>query len=326
LRPYNFHILSYYKKFVMMVSLPLFYNTEYAQMSILFTIQFMEIVRVWNVWPFQSKRRNWLRFSLEFALLFFFLVNLIQITLLKEIMTSSASALGSVIVIFYGLGWAGVAACFYFNFAYIITGIYDFCVGIKVSNRAKMDYARKSYYYNKIKDYEKDNEASSRVLVNRWVKMGNLNNRSYGELPEINIRIEQYNIRSVSGKYEVEVRKITELKMKAEKNYRKSNNTTAGGKIERKMLVSQASNNRLYEIIDELYEQFQSPHVERVVLKTFLNVNQKEYSVGEDILFDVHKMFQRVELISYDNEKSEQALPQLLERFPLDEQLFSNLS
>lgn len=309
-----------------MVSLPLFYNAEYAQMAILFTIQFFEALRVWYVWPFQSKRRNWLRFSLELALLFFFLVNLIQISLLKTIMSADAATLGDVIVVFYGLGWAGFAACFYFNFTHIIIGIYDFCVGMKVTNRAKMDYARKNYYYNKIKDYEKGNEASSKVLVNRWVKMGNLNNRSYGELPEINVRIEQYNIRALTAKYEVEVRKITQLTMKAEKNYRKSNNTTAGGKIERKIMVSQGSNSRLYEIFDELYEQFQSPHVERVVLKTFLNVIQREYSAGESILFDRHKMFQRVELISYDNEKTEKELPQLLERFPLDEQLFSYLS
>jgi hypothetical protein len=43
-----------------------------------------------------------------------------------------------------------------------------------------MDAARKKYYYNKIKEYEKDNESSSKQLVNKWVKLGNLNNRSYG--------------------------------------------------------------------------------------------------------------------------------------------------
>lgn len=94
-----------------------------------------------------------------------------------------------------------------------------------------MDSARKKYYYNKIKEYEKDNESSSKQLVNKWVKLGNLNNRSYGEMPEINVRVEQYVIKRTGSKYELEFKKISSLKMKAERNYRKSNNTTAGGKL-----------------------------------------------------------------------------------------------
>jgi hypothetical protein len=57
------------------------------------------------------------------------------------------------------------------------------CAGLKVSNRAKMDEARKKFYFQKIREYEKENEASSKYLVSKWVKLGNLNNKSYGDLP-----------------------------------------------------------------------------------------------------------------------------------------------
>ena len=58
---------------------------------------------------------------------------------------------------FYNLGWFALACCFYFNISFIAVGCYDLCVGVTVSNREKMDNARKKYYYNKIQAYEKDN-------------------------------------------------------------------------------------------------------------------------------------------------------------------------
>lgn len=201
LRPYNYHLLSYYKKFVMVISLPLFYPALFAQMGVLFSIQLLELFRFWKTWPFLSNKRNWFRLSLEFALLVFFLVNLIQIGILQSIMKSDTDGLASLTKIFYGLGWAGFAACFYFNISFICMNIFDLCTGLRVSNRAKMDDARKRYYFAKIRDYEKDNEASSKELVSRWVRLGNLNNKAYGELPEINVRIELYEIRKVSNKF-----------------------------------------------------------------------------------------------------------------------------
>lgn len=91
--------------------------------------------------------------------------------------------MGGVISAFYGFGWAGFILCFYFNMAHVVIGVYDMCVGLRISNRRKMDDARKKYYYGKIKDYEKNNEAASKDIVNHWLKLGNLNNNYYGELP-----------------------------------------------------------------------------------------------------------------------------------------------
>jgi hypothetical protein len=324
LRPYNYHLLSYYKKFIMIISLPLFYSVLYAQMSVLFVLQLIEIVRFWFTWPFVSNKRNCFRLSLELALLLFFLINLIQISALQTIMSSDASGLEGVTKLFYGLGWAGFAACFYFNISFICTGLYDFCVGLRVSNRAKMDEVRKRYYFSKIREYEKDNESSSKELVSRWVKLGNLNDKAYGELPEINVRIELYEFRRVNGKFELTVKKLTSLRMKAKSKLRRTNQTTAGGKIERKMVLSPADNSRLYSIISDVYQLYEGPHVETIRLKTFLNIWQKDYEEGQEIELDRNLMFQRVELLSYDNEKTVQQLEALLEDFPIDPAVIAN--
>ena len=59
--------------------------------------------------------------------------------------------MGPTITIFYGLGWAGFILVFYFNITHVVIGLYDLCVGLRTSNRLKMDNARKKYYYSKIK-------------------------------------------------------------------------------------------------------------------------------------------------------------------------------
>jgi hypothetical protein len=66
----------------MMISLPLFYSVTYAQMGILCFLQVIELIRFWKTWPFASGKRNMFRLSLEFALFVFFLMNLIQISIL----------------------------------------------------------------------------------------------------------------------------------------------------------------------------------------------------------------------------------------------------
>lgn len=126
-------------------------------MAILSFVQLMEIVRMWNTWPYVSKGRNYIRLSLELSLFFFFIINLIQINLLETIMVGDASVLEKTTAVFYSLGWTGFACCCYFNLAFVGIGIYDMCVGLRVTNRAKMDNARKKYYFHKIRDYEKEN-------------------------------------------------------------------------------------------------------------------------------------------------------------------------
>lgn len=42
-----------------------------------------------------------------------------------------------------------------------------------------MDEARRVYYYNKLSNYEKDGEQVPLALMNKWVKLGNLNKRDH---------------------------------------------------------------------------------------------------------------------------------------------------
>lgn len=137
----------------MIITLPLFYSVLYAQVGILMFLQLLEVVRVWIVWPFVSSFRNYFRLSLDIALFFFFMINTIQISVLQNIMTSDTNGLESLTRLFYGMGWAGFVFCMYFNLGHICIGVYDLCTGLKISNRAKMDNARKKFYFSKINEY-----------------------------------------------------------------------------------------------------------------------------------------------------------------------------
>jgi len=58
---------------MMMVSLPLFYETNNVQIYVLIALQLLEILRFCFTWPFKTKARNAIRLILEFVLLAFFL-------------------------------------------------------------------------------------------------------------------------------------------------------------------------------------------------------------------------------------------------------------
>lgn len=78
IRPYNYHILSYYKKYLMIIAMPLFYQTGHAQMAVLIVLQALEIVRFCLTRPFTSRSRNIIRLILELVLLMFFISSLSQ--------------------------------------------------------------------------------------------------------------------------------------------------------------------------------------------------------------------------------------------------------
>lgn len=80
--------------------------------------------------------------------------------------------------------------------------------------------------------------------------MGNINNSYYGELPEINVRIEEYAIRLTLGKLDVEVKKIDSLKMMKPRSHRRKNNTVTTKKIESRKVVEKHSYPKLYEIFN----------------------------------------------------------------------------
>lgn len=63
-RPYNYHLLSYYKKFCMIVSLPIFYDSKHWQAAILILLQLLEITRFLVTKPYYTFWRNVYRFCL----------------------------------------------------------------------------------------------------------------------------------------------------------------------------------------------------------------------------------------------------------------------
>lgn len=153
-RPYNYHILAYYKKLMMIVSLPIFYHTTHAQAGVLILLQAAEIARFCFIRPFYKKWRNIYRLILECALEMFFISVLIQGFLVQEIMLNNEDTIMSSIQMFYRFGWVGFGMVFLFNCGFIVLYIYDTYRGCKMTNRDMMDEARKIYYYDKLKKYE----------------------------------------------------------------------------------------------------------------------------------------------------------------------------
>lgn len=82
-----------------------------------------------------------------------------------------------------------------------------------------MDQARKIYYMQKIEECDPEGEGMPLGLVNKWVKLGNLNNRKYQELPDINLRLEYFRVFKSSKGYEIDMKKLLEVYMNIEFNY-----------------------------------------------------------------------------------------------------------
>lgn len=145
--------MSYYKKFLMMICLPIFYSTKNAQVGVLICIQIIEMARFIAIWPFHSKVRNFIRFGLELCLLTFFVTILIQALKLPEIMSGQEVIIAPAVEIFYSVGWAGFVMVFVFNLGHIIIWAYDIVQGCRRTNREMMDEARKLYYMSRLKAY-----------------------------------------------------------------------------------------------------------------------------------------------------------------------------
>jgi hypothetical protein len=119
-------------------------------------------------------------------------------------MTNNEATLEYSIQMFYRFGWVSFGMVFLFNIGFIILYIFDFVRGCRMTNQQMMDEARKVYYYDKLKAYEEENADVPLGLVNKWVKKGNLNDRNYDVLPDVNIRIEYYRIAKLSnGAFEI---------------------------------------------------------------------------------------------------------------------------
>ena len=95
-------------------------------------------------------------------------------------------------------------------------------------------------------------------LVNKWVKLGNLNERNYDELEDVNIRVEYFRIakNARSSSYEVEVKKLLDLYMNIEFNFQKDNNVSMGKKFNKRFTLTKDLSKNFYYIIDALYRKY----------------------------------------------------------------------
>jgi len=153
-RPYNYHLLSFYKKFLMIFSLPLFYNYPQSQIGILIALQFLEVVRFCIVRPFATLSRNIIRFLLELVLLVFFITTLLQNILINKISQNISNLIADQTKSYYVVGWIGFIAIFIFNISFFVMLIVDIVLCLRKSSRENMREIRKNYYYDKIVKYE----------------------------------------------------------------------------------------------------------------------------------------------------------------------------
>jgi len=130
--------------------------------------------------------------------------------------------------------------------------------------------------------------------MNRWVKLGNLNDRKHEELPDIHVRVEYYKMVRHREYYDIDVVKTVELFMNTDFNFHKENNTTPGKIIKKKIKLSKQLSFQLFKIIDELYTSYAKKETEAIIIKTFMPVKQKEFKAGDRVPLLPDTMFQRL--------------------------------
>ena len=134
-RPYNYHFLSYYKKFCMLIALPIFYQVAYFQAAILMLIQLLEIIRFVKTNPFYSRWRTIFRFLLQLFIFLFFLIILILEVSIGKITDNASPTLNEDVKHFYNLGWVGFSLVFGFNGGFLVLFFIDVARGFKYNTR-----------------------------------------------------------------------------------------------------------------------------------------------------------------------------------------------
>ncbi len=155
-------------------------------------------------------------------------------------------------------------------------------------------------------------------LVNKWVKLGNLNNRKYDTLPDINLRVEYFKIVKNHKGFEIDMKKLFEVFMNIEFNFQKENNIAAGKKLNKRFTLTRNLSPTFYFMIENIYNQYAATmDFEHLTLKTFQKVIQSELEPGQKIALDPLKMQQKIELETANGQKKTIKLPILLPGFPL---------
>lgn len=237
---------------------------------------------------------------------------------MDEIVKNDPTILETYVDVYYGLGWLGFALVWAFNIGFVVLIIIDIVQAFRKSGRQTMDEARRIYYYEKITEYEKDKDQVPLGLMNKWVKLGNLNDRNKEGLPDINVRIEYYKLIKHREYYDVDLLKIVELFMNVDFNFHQENNTTPGKKIKKRIRLSKEVSASLYTLVNNLYQKYCKKDTEAIIIKTFATIHQKEFEAGDRIPLLPEAMFQKIELETTTGDKEVIKLKEKLQGFPLN--------
>lgn len=82
--------------------------------------------------------------------------------------------------------------------------------------------------------------------------------------------------------------------MNTDFNFHQENNTTPGKKIKKRIKLSKEVSAPLFSLVNNLYEKYAKKDTEAMVIKTFTNVEQKEFKAGDRIPLLPEKMFQKL--------------------------------
>jgi hypothetical protein len=302
----------------MIISLPLFYDLEHCQPAVLILLQLLEMARLVLTKPYYAAWRNVYRFCLELCLLLFFVCIMVNSYLIDQIVLNDPSTLDYYVRLYYNFGWVGFVTVFAFNIGFLVLLFVDLARSFKYTNRELMEEARRLYYYDKIAVYEREREQVPLGLMNRWVKMGNLNKRDIEELPDINIRVEHFKLVKHNEYFDVEVFKAVELFMNTDLNYHRENNTLVGHKIKRKLKLSRETSRAIFALMCEVFAKHARKDTEAIVIKTFVRVTQSQFQPGDRIPLLPQDMFQKIELENFAGEKEHIRLKEKLKGFPLN--------
>lgn len=163
-------------------------------------------------------------------------------------------------------------------------------------------------------------------LVNEYVKRGNLNNRAIEKLPDVDFRIELYEItRRKPGVYRLQINNVMEAQMEGEFNYKEDNNVRPVRLLEGVWTVSEHQHAHVYGIINKCFNAYAKMDTEKIIIKTFSKVEQKKYRCGQPINLHLNRMTQEVILESRQEVATLQKLEHLMPGFPIPEGLLRGL-
>lgn len=235
------------------------------------------------------------------------------------------------ISLYFNLGWIAFGFVMVFNFGFLYLCIHDLVMGYRYTNRDMVDATRRAYYFEKLKQVEVETGSPPLATVNECVKLGNLNSRYTDDLPDVDFRIEQYNITQKhmgpNLLYQLEINNVMEAAMATTFNYKADNNNV---EIVRRFdglwRVNQRKHKMCYSIIHQCFEKFAKHSSDTVTIKTFSRIEQKKYKCGQTISLQLNSMYQEVEVESDITEQAEVTqLEKLMPGFPIPEGLLREL-